>query len=133
MARYRGFWGRVRANLLIEQALKFGADCYGINLRPTLAPVARPLMRQHLEQEGVPNTKEEVFFAFAAAVAGIVGLSKRAVLRNDVMLYNDLRLVSDDVMLHFLCEASKYSGDDDEEDGRQWVMEGVAQSESFDR
>lgn len=133
MARYRGFFGRVRANFLIEKALKFGMDDYGVSLRPVLAPVARPLMRQHLEQDGVPNTKEEVFFALAAAVVGIVGLSTRMALRNDVMLYNDLRLVSTDVMMHLLSELSNYDGiEDDEEAGRLWVKEAVSQGESLD-
>ena len=54
-------------------------------------------------------------------------------LRNDVMLYNDLRLVSTDVMMHLLSELSNYDGiEDDEEAGRLWVKEAVSQGESLD-
>jgi hypothetical protein len=115
--------------MLIEQALKFGAECHGIDLRPTLAPLSRRFIREHLEQDDVPQTKEEVFFALAVAVVGIVDVETRGALRNDLMFHNSLGFVSDDVMLHFMSEAVKYTGDD-EEDGRAWVTDAVAHAHS---
>lgn len=128
-ARYRGFWGRFRSNLLIEKALQFGRENYGLDLRPWIAPAARPVLRQHLEEDGIPNTKEEVFFALAVAVVGIVPQEVRQQLRSDLLDCYLLKLVSEGVMAHFFAEASKYTGEDPEEDGRQWVTEAIAQAE----
>lgn len=60
---YHDFFDRVRASLLLEQGLKFGVECHGINLRSTISTKVNRMMRRHLNKADVPQTKEEVFFA----------------------------------------------------------------------
>ena len=61
--RYNGFFGRVRANYLLEKGLKFGIDCHGVHLKSTISTEVRQMVRFHLNKPGIPQTKEEVFFA----------------------------------------------------------------------
>jgi hypothetical protein len=128
---YRGFLGRVRANLLFEQGLKFGADCHGVHLQSTISSDARRLMREHLEKPDVPQTKEEVFFALVVAVLPSLDAQTLLSLYQDIEGHAEIDFVSSEVRGHFMA-AVAYLGPDQWRDisgYNQWIASRGAKAE----
>ena len=102
MTRYRGFFGKVRANLLLEQALKHGADCYGVYLNSSISMEVRRLVREHLNKPEVPQTKEEVFFALAVYAVPLLDAETLLWLYQDLTAAADIGRISGEVRGYFL-------------------------------
>ena len=121
--RYSGFFGRVRANLLLEQGLKFGAECHGVHLQSTIVPEVRRMMREHLETLNTPQTKEEVFFALVVAVLPSLDAGTLLHLYQDVEGQADIGYVSDEVRGHFMAAIADLGPDHRQgiNDCSQWV------------
>lgn len=112
MTRYRGFFGRVRANFLIEKALKFGIERYGIHLRISVDSTVRKAIREHLEQPNIRQNQEEVFFLLCAAYLPVIDHMTRYRLSMDMHDYHERNLVSTEVYNHLLNEADQVSPDE---------------------
>lgn len=121
--RYHGFFGRVRANLLLEQGLKFGVDCHGVHLRSTITTNVRRLMREHLEKPDVPQTKEEVFFALVVATLPSLDSETLLHLYQDVEGHAEIDFVSHEVRGHFMAAVADLGPDQRRHinDYDQWI------------
>lgn len=110
MTRFSGFFGKVRANLLLEQGLKFGVDCHSVNLRFTITAQVRRMLREHLAKPGVPQSKEEVFFALVVAVLSSLDPETLLQLYQDVEAYAG-SCISIEVRSHFMAEIADLGPD----------------------
>ena len=99
--RFRGFFGRVRANLLLEQALKFGNECHGVSLRQTISPDVRRMVREHLDKPRIPQTKEEAFFALVVVALPLLDAETLLRLFMDVEAYAEMQVISAEVRGYF--------------------------------
>lgn len=117
MSRYSGFLGGIRGNLLIEQAIEFGVQCHGINLKITINNEARRIIRAHLDQPEIPKCKEEVFYALSVAVLTNLNTEKRKQLTRDIQFdHEHCGVVSDMVLAYFMAELERIGPDEPETD-----------------
>jgi len=128
---YRGFVGRVKANLLLQQGVKFGADCHGVRLQSTISTKVRRLIREHLEKPNVPQTKEEVFFALVVAVLPSLDAQTLLSLYQDVEGHAAMDFVSSEVRDHFMAGVADLGPDQrgDISDYAQWIASRGARAE----
>lgn len=129
--RYRGFFGRVRANLFLEQGLKFGADCHGVHLRSTISADVRRLMREHLEKPDIPQTKEEVFFALVVAALPSLDSETLLHLYQDLEVHAEIGIISREVRGHFMAAVADLGPDQrhDINDYAEWIASRRAEAE----